>query len=116
MHAGLCHRLPAEVKAPATARRLLHDWLTAWNWQAEEAVDVVLAADEAVSNAVQHAAATHVTVEAVIDPVPDPAAASLAGFVAIASPSTAATQAATMAGGGDSRARRVRIEVSDNGR
>lgn len=112
MHAGLCHRLPADVEAPATARRLLHDWLAAWSWQAEEALDVVLAANEAVSNAVQHAAATHVTVEAVIDPVPDLAAASLAGFVAIASPATA-TQAATMDG---SPARRVRIEVSDNGR
>jgi hypothetical protein len=64
MRARLCHRLPADVEAPATARRLLHDWLVAWSWQAEEAVDVVLAVNEVVSNAVQHAAATRVTVEA----------------------------------------------------
>lgn len=111
VRAGLCHRLPADVEAPGTARRLLRDWLAAWSWQAEETVDVVLAVNEAVSNAVQHAGATRVTVEAVIDPVPDLAVDSLAGFVAIASPAIAA-----MDGTVDGQARRAQIEVSDNGR
>lgn len=93
------------------ARRLLREWLTTWRWPREETGDVVLAASEAVTNAVEHAAATRILVDAGLDSVPDPVAESLAGFVAVASRDTARHAARA-----DGRARRVVISVTDDGR
>jgi serine/threonine-protein kinase RsbW len=90
LHDRLYCRFPADARAPASARRLLRDWLNTWRWPPDESDEVVLATSEAVTNAVEHAAASHVVVEAVIDPVPN----------------------VTTSG----RPRRARVSVSDNGR
>ena len=48
-------RAPASLATPRRVRAELRRWLVALRWPEEEAADIVLAVDEAVSNAVEHA-------------------------------------------------------------
>ena len=48
-------RAPASLATPRRVRAELRRWLVALRWSEEEAADIVLAVDEAVSNAVEHA-------------------------------------------------------------
>lgn len=47
--------LPVHPSTPGSARRQLRQWLQVLGWPGEEAEDLVLAVNEAVSNAVEHA-------------------------------------------------------------
>jgi anti-sigma regulatory factor (Ser/Thr protein kinase) len=47
--------LPGHAGSPGEARRQLRAWLARRQWPREEASDIVLAVDEAVANAVEHA-------------------------------------------------------------
>lgn len=47
--------LPVHPSTPGAARGQLRRWLEALGWPREETEDLLLAADEAVSNAVEHA-------------------------------------------------------------
>lgn len=46
---------PADVSTPGKVRRRLRAWLVGLRWPADAIDDVVLAVNEAVSNAVEHA-------------------------------------------------------------
>ncbi|HEY2204736.1 MAG TPA: ATP-binding protein [Pseudonocardia sp.] len=52
-------RLPGETIAPSVARKQLRGWLAALRWPPAQADDILTAASEAVSNAVEHAYAGH---------------------------------------------------------
>jgi anti-sigma regulatory factor (Ser/Thr protein kinase) len=47
--------LPVHAGSPREARRQLRAWLTRRNWPRDEASDLVLVVNEAVTNAVEHA-------------------------------------------------------------
>lgn len=47
--------LPAQPVAPSLVRRAFRRWLSELGWPREQADDLVLALDEAVTNAVEHA-------------------------------------------------------------
>jgi anti-sigma regulatory factor (Ser/Thr protein kinase) len=49
---ALRQRLAVNTSAPSAARRLLREWLAALRWPVEGIDDLVLAANEAVSDAV----------------------------------------------------------------
>jgi anti-sigma regulatory factor (Ser/Thr protein kinase) len=51
---ALRQRLAVNTSSPSAARRLLREWLAALRWPVEGIDDLVLAANEAVSDAVQH--------------------------------------------------------------
>jgi serine/threonine-protein kinase RsbW len=55
MTASMRERFAAEPYAPARARRLLRGWLRRLGWPGDQVEDLVLATNEAVSNAVEHA-------------------------------------------------------------
>jgi serine/threonine-protein kinase RsbW len=47
--------LPAEPISLSVARAAVRRWLAEWSWPAEQLEDIVLAVNEAVSNAIEHA-------------------------------------------------------------
>ena len=47
--------LPADDRAPSCARRRLKQWLASYGWPADNVDDLVIATNEAVANAVEHA-------------------------------------------------------------
>jgi anti-sigma regulatory factor (Ser/Thr protein kinase) len=47
--------LPAEAPSARVVRKRLRDWLWRWGWRDDDLDDIVLAADEAVANVVDHA-------------------------------------------------------------
>ena len=47
--------LPADAVSISVARAALRRWLADWSWPADQLDDIVLAVNEAVSNAVEHA-------------------------------------------------------------
>lgn len=51
----LCRRFPAELGTPAAARRELRRWLARRSWPTDQAEELLLAVDEAITNAVEHA-------------------------------------------------------------
>jgi anti-sigma regulatory factor (Ser/Thr protein kinase) len=55
MRNPLHQRLPVDPRTPALARRLLRQWLDSGNWPANASDDLVLAVNEAITNAVEHA-------------------------------------------------------------
>lgn len=50
--------LPVHAGSPGEARRQLRAWLIRRHWPCDEATDIVLAVNEAVTNAVEHAYST----------------------------------------------------------
>jgi hypothetical protein len=59
-HSGESHRLlhltlSAEPLSISVARGAVRRWLAAWSWPADQLDDIVLAVNEAVSNATEHA-------------------------------------------------------------
>jgi hypothetical protein len=56
-------RVPAADRTPRRVRGELRQWLAALGWPEEQAQDAVLAVDEAVSNAVEHAYASEASSE-----------------------------------------------------
>jgi anti-sigma regulatory factor (Ser/Thr protein kinase) len=55
MRNPLHQRLPVDPRTPALARRLLRQWLDSGNWPVNASDDLVLAVNEAITNAVEHA-------------------------------------------------------------
>jgi anti-sigma regulatory factor (Ser/Thr protein kinase) len=55
MRNPLHQRLPVDPRTPARARRLLRQWLDSGNWPINASDDLVLAVNEAITNAVEHA-------------------------------------------------------------
>lgn len=47
--------LPVDDRAPSWARRRLKQWLASYGWPADNLDDLVIATNEAVANAVEHA-------------------------------------------------------------
>jgi len=47
--------LPVDNRAPSCARRRLKQWLASYGWPADNVDDLVIATNEAVANAVEHA-------------------------------------------------------------
>ncbi|MCE0768100.1 ATP-binding protein [Pseudonocardia kujensis] len=56
-------RLPAVLETPGLARSGMRRWLSTLEWPEDEALDVLLAVNEAVSNAIEHAFVEADTVE-----------------------------------------------------
>lgn len=61
--------VPADLTAPARARRAVRTWLNAHHWPDEPADDLVLVISEAVSNSVEHGYGVPARADAVVEVV-----------------------------------------------